>query len=74
MHKASVMSVNTETNVHSTDWLMSVFVNELASPHLRSQGQYVQQCQRIMKDTLHHSIDLPVMLAVIFYSSFQMED
>ena len=38
-------------NVHSTDWLMSIFVNELAPPHVRSQqGQYVQQCRRIMKN------------------------
>ena len=33
---------------------MSVFVNELAPPNVRSrQGQCVQQCQRIMKQTLH---------------------
>ena len=54
-HKASVMSVNTEANILSADWLMSVFVNELALPHVRSQqGQCVRQCQRIMKDTLRH--------------------
>ena len=34
-HKASVTSVNAETNVHSTDWLMSLFVNELALPHVQ---------------------------------------
>ena len=51
-HNASVMSVNAEANVHSTDWL-SIFVNELAPPNVRSQqGQCVQQCRRIMKDTL----------------------
>ena len=36
-HKAGVMSVNAEANVHSADWLMCVFVNELAPPHVRSQ-------------------------------------
>ena len=51
-HKASV---NAEANAHSADWLMSVFVNGLTLPHVRSQqGQCVQQCQRIMKETLHH--------------------
>ena len=54
-HKASVTSANAETNAHSADWLMSVFVNELAPPNVRSQqGQCVQQCRRIMKDTLVH--------------------
>ena len=52
-HKASVMSVNAEASVHSADWIMSVFVNELTPPHVRSQqGQCVQQCRRIMKKTL----------------------
>ena len=56
-HKASVTSVNADANVHSADWLMSVFVNELTPPHVRSQqGQCVQQCRRIMKDTLHFSL------------------
>ena len=42
-HKASVTSVNAEANAHSADWLMSVFVNELAPPHVRSQqGQCVR--------------------------------
>ena len=51
--KASVTSVNAETNVHSADWLMSVFVNELTLPYVRSQqGQCMQQCRRIMKDTV----------------------
>ena len=46
-------SVNAEANVHSADWLMDIFVNELAPPHVRSQqGQCVRQCRRIMKDTL----------------------
>ena len=32
---------------------MSVFVNELAPPHVHSeQGLCVRQCRRIMKDTL----------------------
>ena len=52
MHKASVTSVNAEANELSADWLMSVFVNELAPPNVRSQqGQWVWQCQMIMKDT-----------------------
>ena len=42
-HKASVTSVNAEANVHSADWLMSVFVNELNPPHVRSQQG---QCMR----------------------------
>ena len=42
-----------KSNAHSTDWLMSVFVNKLAPPHVRSQeGQCLQQCWRIMKGTL----------------------
>ena len=46
-------SVNAEASTHIADWLMSVFVNELAPPHARSQqGQCVQQCRRIMKETL----------------------
>ena len=53
MHKACVTSVNAEANAHSADWLMSVFVNELTLPHVRSQqGQCVQQCRGIMKETL----------------------
>ena len=36
-HKASVTSINTGANVHSADWLMSIFVNELAPPHVHSQ-------------------------------------
>ena len=31
-HKASVTSVYAEANVHSANWLMSVFINELAPP------------------------------------------
>ena len=30
-HKASMTSVNAEANVHSADWLMSTFVNDLGS-------------------------------------------
>ena len=49
MHKASITSIN----VHSADWLMGVFVNELAPPNVHSQqGQCMQQCQRIMKESL----------------------
>ena len=33
-HKVSVTCVNAEANAHSADWLMSVFVNELAPPRL----------------------------------------
>ena len=52
-HKASVTSVDTEANAHCADWLMCVFVNELAPPDTRrQQGQCVQQCRRIMIDTL----------------------
>ena len=52
-HKASVTSVNAEANVHRADWLMSVFVNELAPPHVPSQrGQCVRLCRRIMIYTL----------------------
>ena len=35
-HKASVRSIYAEAIVHSADWLMRVFVNELAPPHARS--------------------------------------
>ena len=35
-HKASMTSVNAEASAHSTDWLMSIFVNELTPPHVRS--------------------------------------
>ena len=53
MHKASVTSVNAKANAYSADWLMSVFVNEPAPPHVRSQhGHCMQQCRRIMKGTL----------------------
>ena len=31
-HKASVTSVQAEANSHNADWLMSVFVNEIAHP------------------------------------------
>ena len=52
-HKASVTSIHAEANVHSADLLMSVFVNELASPYARTQqGQCVQQCQTILANTL----------------------
>ena len=52
-HKASVTSVHTEANAHSADWLMSVFVNELAPPYVRSQqSQCEQQCWRILANTV----------------------
>ena len=36
-HKASVtLSVHAEANAHSTDWLMCVFMNEVAPPNVRS--------------------------------------
>ena len=37
MHNVSVTSINAEANVHRADWLMSVFVNELAPPYVCSQ-------------------------------------
>ena len=52
-HKASVMSIHSEVNAHSADWLMGVYVNELAPHHERSpQGQCVQQCRTILENTL----------------------
>ena len=51
--KASGTSVHAEPNAHSADWLMNVFVNELAPPHVRiQQGQCVQQCRRILAYTV----------------------
>ena len=45
MQKTSVTSVHGEANSHSFDWLMSVFVKEIAPPRVRNQqGQCVQQC------------------------------
>ena len=37
MHKASMTNVNAEAKLHTADWLMTAFVNELAPPHERSQ-------------------------------------
>ena len=56
--KASVMSVNAEANVPSADWLMSIFINELALPKYvhSQQDQCMQQCRRIMKDTLQQNV------------------
>ena len=52
-NKASVMSVYAEANSHSADWLMSVFVNEIAPSCVRSQqGQIVYQCSSLMIWTL----------------------
>ena len=43
-HKASVTGINAEANVHSADWLMRAFVNELAPPRAcNQQGQRVHQ-------------------------------
>ena len=51
--KASVMGVHAKGNACCADWLMSVFVNELAPPHVcNQQGQCMQQCQAIMKGTI----------------------
>ena len=36
MHKANVTCIHTEENAHSTDWIMSIFVNELAQPMYNS--------------------------------------
>ena len=51
--KASNTSVHAEANAHSADWLLRIFVNELAPPHARSQqGKCVQQCRRILAYTV----------------------
>ena len=34
--KASMTNVHAEVNAHSTDWLISIFVNELAPPQVLS--------------------------------------
>ena len=34
MHKVSVMSIHTEANTDSVDWVKNVFVNELVLPHV----------------------------------------
>ena len=42
---ASMTGVHTEANLRSGDWLMSIFVNEIAPPCVRNQqGQCMQQC------------------------------
>ena len=47
-HKASVTSVNAEANVLGADWLMSVFVNELALPmYAVKVSACVRQCRRL---------------------------
>ena len=54
MLKASVTSVHTEANAHSANWQLSVFVNDLAPRHIRSQqGKCVQQCRTILANTLN---------------------
>ena len=46
IHKASVTRVNAEANVHVhiTDWLISVFVNELAPPRPMYAVKKVSAC------------------------------
>ena len=46
MFKASYTSVHAEANAHSPDWLMRIFMNELAPPHARSQ----QVCTAVPKN------------------------
>ena len=54
-HKASVKSIHAEANAHSADWLMCIFENELALPHVRhQQGKCMQQCRRISPNTVVH--------------------
>ena len=51
--KASDTSVHAEANAHRADWLMRIFVNEVAPPHARSQpGKCVQHCRRILVYTV----------------------
>ena len=46
MQKASVAIVHAKANAHNADWQISVFVNELTSPHVCSQqNQCVQWCK-----------------------------
>ena len=52
-HKASVTNVHAEANAHRANWLMSIFVNELALPNaLYQQSQCVQQCRTSLTNTL----------------------
>ena len=43
-HKASVTSLNAEANVHSADWLLSIFVKELAPPRPTYAVNKVSAC------------------------------
>ena len=68
MLKTSESTVDAKANIHSTDWLMSAFVNELSPPHVCSQqGQSVQQRQRIKKGTFvgrsQKSLESPELLS-----------
>ena len=59
MHKVSMRSIHAKANTYSADWLMSVIVNELAKLHVHStQGQCLQQCQRIKKGTVVLAMDV----------------
>ena len=54
-HKSSALHTQSQHNEcmpHSTDWLISVFVNEVASSHVCSQhGQCLQQCRIVFANT-----------------------
>ena len=55
MHKASVMSVNAEANVRGADWLMSIFVNELAPPHMYAVNKVIWSMREaVLKDYERH--------------------
>ena len=54
--QARVMSVHTEANAHSADWLMTIFLNEPAPPHVCSQqNKCLQQCLTILANTVGES-------------------
>ena len=60
------MSIHAEANAHSADWLMSVFVNELALPYVRSQqGQCEQQCRRILANTVRFEDKQSMLLLLL---------
>ena len=51
VYKASVMSVNAEANAHGADGLISVFVNELAPPHVQHCAQSTRSVHAaVLKD------------------------
>ena len=53
-HKASMMNIHAKVNAQNTDWLMSVFVNELPHPMyiVNKVRQCMQYCWTIMGGTL----------------------